>query len=135
MHKARRAVLPITPIQPGDYDWQHPLIYFCAIPRDSLHMQGAWDDHLAPLCEAADIKAKMPIGILERYTIIPLHPLQVANVQEKFPEAYIFPEEYHVEALAQQSLRCVSSFIALVWDFERGVIVQICGFSLYTSIH
>lgn len=117
MHKARRAVFPIAPVQPGDFDWQHPLISLCAFPRASLHIQGAWDDYLAPLCEAAAIKAKMPIDIPEGYTIIPLHALQVANVREKFPEAYILPEEYHVEALAQQSLRWVSSIIIISWDF------------------
>jgi hypothetical protein len=83
------------------------LIRLVAVPRASVHILGAWDDFLAPVYEAAAGQAKKPIEIPDGHTIIPLHILQIANIREKFPEAYILPEEYHVESLAQQSLRCI----------------------------
>jgi hypothetical protein len=110
MHKARRAMLPITPLHPGDYDWQHPPIRFVAVPRASLSIQGAWDDLIAPFCEAAARNAARPIDIAEDHTLIPVHALQIPNIQEKFPDAILLSKEYHVEALAQQSLRYISPF-------------------------
>ncbi|KAF8531371.1 IucC family-domain-containing protein [Gautieria morchelliformis] len=107
MHKARRAMLPIPPVHPGDYDWQHPLIRLVAVPRASLYIQGAWDDLIAPFCEAAARNAARPIAIPEDHTLIPVHALQIPNILEKFPDTILLSKEYHVEALAQQSLRSV----------------------------
>lgn len=107
MHRARRTVPPIAPVHPGNFDWEHPTIHLVAVPRASVHILGAWDDFLAPVYEAAAVQAKKPIDIPDGHTIIPLHVLQIENIREKFPEAYILPQEYHVESLAQQSLRCV----------------------------
>lgn len=37
--------------------------------------------------------------------IIPIHELQVPHILDKFKEATIYPEEFSVRALAQQSIR------------------------------
>lgn len=105
---------PIAPIHPGDYDWNRPLVRLVSIPRAKMHIQGAWDDLLAPVYEAAAENAKTRIDVPDDHVVIPVHALQIENIREKFPEASILSEEYHVEALAQQSLRCVLSFIIII---------------------
>lgn len=107
MHKVRRAMLPIPPIHPGDYDWQHPLIRLVAVPRASLNIQGAWNDLIAPVYVAASENADKPIHVPEDHTLVPVHALQIPNILEKFTDATVLPEEYHVDALAQQSLRYI----------------------------
>jgi len=105
MHKARRALPPIPTIDPGQYDWQHPKIRIIDVPRKDVKIQGDWDNLVAPVCSVAEKKAGKPIESSPNHTLIPVHDLQVANIQTRFPEARVLPEEYHVEALAQQSLR------------------------------
>lgn len=107
MHKARRAMPPIPPVHPGDYDWQHPLIRFIAVPRASLYIQGAWDELISPVCAVAAQNAGKPINILEDHTLVPIHALQIPNILAKLPDASVLTEEYHVDALAQQSLRYI----------------------------
>lgn len=109
MHKARRALPPILPILPGEYDWQHPLIRIVAVSRERLHIQGAWDDLIAPICAAAATNAGRPINIPEENTLVPVHALQIPNIRTKFTDVSVLPEEYHVDALAQQSLRYVTA--------------------------
>ncbi|KIJ27922.1 hypothetical protein M422DRAFT_37526 [Sphaerobolus stellatus SS14] len=107
MHKARRALSPIPTINPGQYDWQHPKIRIVDVPRKKLSIQGDWDNLVSSVCAVAAKNAGRPIEVAPDHTLVPIHDLQVANVQEKFPEAKVLPEEYHVDALAQQSLRSV----------------------------
>lgn len=105
MHKSRRNFPPIPPIHPGGYDWQHPLVRLVAIPRANVHIKGAWDDLIAPVSTAAEKNAGKPINISKHHIIIPVHALQLPNIREKFQDASVLPEEYYVDALAQQSLR------------------------------
>jgi hypothetical protein len=109
MHKARRALSPIPPIHPGEYDWQHPLIRLVAVSRASMHIQGAWDDLIAPICANAAKNAGRPIDVPADHTLVPVHALQVPNIREKFPDASVLPEEYYSNAFAQQSLRYAST--------------------------
>ncbi|KAF8506287.1 IucC family-domain-containing protein [Hysterangium stoloniferum] len=107
MHKARRAIEPIPTINPGDYDWQRPLIHIVAVPRNRVSLLGSWEDLVQPVRAAAAEKAGKPIEVPHDHVLVPIHELQIVNVRKKFPEAQILPDEYHVEALAQQSLRSV----------------------------
>jgi hypothetical protein len=94
-----------------------------------VYIQGAWDDLLAPVCEIAE-RAKEPIDIPDDYMIIPLHILQVANIYEKFPEARILPEEYHVETLAQKNLR----YISLVTAITTWILKEFCCADPYSFL-
>jgi hypothetical protein len=100
---------PIAPLQPGEYNWHRPHIRLVAVPRTSMHIQGPWDDLLAPVRAAAAANARKSLDVPDDQVVVPVHELQVAKICEKFPEARVLSEEYHVDALAQQSIRCVAS--------------------------
>jgi hypothetical protein len=50
-------------------------------------------------------KAGRPLIVREGYVGIPVHELQVTHIQDKFSEAEIYPIEFSLPLLAQQSIR------------------------------
>ncbi len=109
MHKTRRFLPPITDFQPGEYDLYHPKLRFVALPKDSLKITHDFEGLTAPVRKAASANANKPLVVPDGFLAIPVHELQVAHIQDKFEDAVVYPPEFYVSALAQQSIRCVTS--------------------------
>ncbi|KAJ8487818.1 hypothetical protein ONZ45_g14190 [Pleurotus djamor] len=107
MHKTRRFLPPITDFQPGQYDIYHPKLRLVALPKQDLKVTYNFEGLTEPIRRAATSKAGRPIVIPDGFFVIPVHELQVTHIQEKFKEAIIYPPEFHLSALAQQSIRSV----------------------------
>lgn len=105
MHKTRRFLPPIPEFTPGSYDLYHPKLQFIAMPRNSLKITYNFEELLNPVLQAASRRAGRPMEVPPGYVVIPVHELQLYHVREKFPEAYIFPSDYQLPLLAQQSIR------------------------------
>jgi len=92
-------------ITPGSYDLYHPLLRFIAVPKNNLNVTYDFEGFTAPLREAAAKTAGKALDIPENHLVVPVHELQVAHIEAKFPEAIIYPPEFNVPILAQQSIR------------------------------
>lgn len=124
MHKARKSYPPMKVLLPGSYDLEHPKIRLVGLPKESAVLRGNYEELAQPMVDALleagghadEMRAKF-----NNHVFIAIHELQLPNVEQKFEDAYIFPEPYsiHVEALA--SLRSVARP-----DILPGVSVKLC---------
>ncbi|THH16104.1 hypothetical protein EW146_g4489 [Bondarzewia mesenterica] len=105
MHKTRAFLSPIPTITPGTYDLYNPRVRLVALPRTSLNITGDFENDTKDVLDGAAKNAKKPLDVPEGFVVVPVHELQVYHIQEKFPEAKIYPEEFSVSARAQQSIR------------------------------
>lgn len=105
MYKTRRFLPPIPDFAPGSYDLYHPKLRFIAMPRDSLKITYNFEELLAPLLQAASRTAGRQMEVPPDSVVVPVHELQLYHIREKFPEVHVFPAEYHLPLLAQQSIR------------------------------
>jgi siderophore synthetase component len=64
-----------------------------------------FENLVSPLLEAAAAKASRPFDVEDDRLILPVHELQIYHIQEKVGTAIIYPEEFSLPLLAQQSLR------------------------------
>ncbi|KAL1917589.1 uncharacterized protein VTP21DRAFT_3982 [Calcarisporiella thermophila] len=103
-HKARCAVPPIPPIAPGSFEFNTIKLRFVSVPATEMNIRGEFLQLMFPLLEYAGFK-----NIPQDKVIIPLHPLQVPNVEARFKDRGInvYPPEFTVEARVQASLRTV----------------------------
>ncbi|KAF5327365.1 hypothetical protein D9619_004465 [Psilocybe cf. subviscida] len=107
MHKTRRFLPPLPDYAPGQYDLLHPQLRFIAVPRENLKITYDFEVLTAPLLKAVASTAGKDLPIESDRVIIPIHELQVAHIQDKFPDAYVYSEEFSLPLMAQQSLRSV----------------------------
>ena len=105
MHKTRFFLLPIPDIAPGGYDLYSPRVRLISLPRTSLHVTGEFEKHVEPILRAASTNAGRDLSTPNDHIVVPVHELQVHHIHDKFPEAVVLPEEFHVSARAQQSIR------------------------------
>jgi hypothetical protein len=96
---------PMQDFQPGGYDLYHSRIRLVSLPRDSLNITYNFEELTAPVRKAAAENAKRELCVPPDHVVVPVHELQVAHIQAKFKEAQIYPEEFNVPLLAQQSIR------------------------------
>jgi hypothetical protein len=75
------------------------------MPRDSLKITYNFEELLAPLLQAASRTAGRQMEVPPDSVVVPVHELQLYHIREKFPEVHVFPAEYHLPLLAQQSIR------------------------------
>ncbi|KAJ3805063.1 IucC family-domain-containing protein [Lentinula lateritia] len=122
MHKTRMFLPPMRDITDDDtYDLYNPQLRFIALPKSSLHITYDFEELTEPLrrcaAEAAAAAASdqvqeflTPTGdmsIPPSHFVIPIHELQIPHIEEKFPEALIYPEQFKLPLQAQQSIRSV----------------------------
>ncbi|THU85116.1 hypothetical protein K435DRAFT_732522 [Dendrothele bispora CBS 962.96] len=107
MHKTRMYLPPMREITPGSYDLYHPLLRFIAVPKSNLNITYDFEGLTAPLREAAAKTAGKELEIPENHLVVPVHELQIAHIEDKFKDAVIYPPEFNVPILAQQSIRSV----------------------------
>lgn len=116
MHKTRRFLPPLEDYSPGSYDLLHPRLRFVSLPRENLKVTYDFEDLTLPVLKLASLRAGKDLRVEENRIAIPVHELQVAHVQDKFPEAYIYPEEFNLPLLAQQSLRYI---VDCQWSYKQ----------------
>src|SRR6267154_799501 len=105
MHKTRLFLPPMTSLTPGSYNLHSPRLRLIALPRGSLHVTGDFEALTRPILDAAISNAGKALDVQQEHIIVPMHELQISHIQDKFEEATIYPEEFSVPALAQQSIR------------------------------
>ncbi|KAF8640269.1 hypothetical protein AX16_010164 [Volvariella volvacea WC 439] len=104
MHRAR--VLPTN--ASSDYDWYHPRIRFAVVPRTSVDVYGEFEEKIRSLAHGAARRVGMQLPEDDTKIIMPVHELQVENVQAKFGDVEFLHPDISVGALAQSSIRTVS---------------------------
>jgi hypothetical protein len=105
MYKIRRSVPPLPEIAPGEYDFLRPKLRFVSFVREEMKITYDFENLVSPLLEAARARAGRPFDIKDDRIIIPVHELQIYHIRDKIETALIFPEEFSLPLLAQQSLR------------------------------
>ena len=107
MHRLRSFVPPIPDYAPGEYDLYHVKLRFVSVPKSQLKITSDFEKYVKPIIDAASRHASRQLQIQADHLIIPVHELQIAHIQDKFPDVEILPTEFAVSANAQQSIRCV----------------------------
>ena len=109
MHKTRQFLPPISTLTPGSYDLYTPRLRLAGFPRASLNVTGDFEALIRPVLDAAIRNAGKALDVPQGHIIVPIHELQVPHILEKFKEATVYPDEFSVPALAQQSVRYLST--------------------------
>lgn len=105
MHKTRMFLDPLPDIQPGEYDLYHSRLRMIAMPRTSLKITYDFETLTEPVRRKASENAGRSLLIPNDFVVVPVHELQVPHIEAKFKEAIIYPPEFNVPFLAQQSVR------------------------------
>ena len=83
----------------------HAKLRLVAVPRVDLKITYEFEEHTQPIIAAVSKAAGRPLPLRDGYVVVPVHELQVTHIQDKFPEAIIFPDEFSVPIFGQQSVR------------------------------
>ncbi|KAF7722628.1 hypothetical protein EC973_002900 [Apophysomyces ossiformis] len=126
MHKARKSYPPMPPLYPGQYNLDQPKLRAVAIPTTSINLRGDFEELSRPLIDAMlnasdkegsqTMRSKYP-----NHVFVPVHELQVPNVEAKFPDAVVLPAEYNVTVEALTSIRSVAAPTIL-----PGLSIKLC---------
>ncbi|KDQ10339.1 hypothetical protein BOTBODRAFT_58083 [Botryobasidium botryosum FD-172 SS1] len=102
-NKARCAIAPIPDITARDAPaLLRPGLAFAAVRREDMVTRGDYDAYMARILPVERIpEAYRPD---KGWLVVPVHPFQVPNIYEKFPNAVVL-DGLRVDALAQTSLR------------------------------
>lgn len=122
MHKARRSYAPLPPLNPGEVNLDRPNIRLLSIPRSSIQLRGDFEPLVKPLVDAILAKKTPEDGVCgEDRVLIPVHEFQIPNVQERFKDAHVLPEENSVTAQALTSIRSVA-----IPDVLKAHTIKLC---------
>jgi siderophore synthetase component len=124
MHKARKSFPPMSPLSPGSYDLDHPRVRLVGIPRESAVVRGNYEELSKGLIDellSAGGNAEELRKQYNNHVFIAIHELQIPNVEEKFKDTIIFPEQHTVPVEALASLRSVACP-----DILPGLSVKLC---------
>ncbi|ORZ18745.1 IucC family-domain-containing protein [Absidia repens] len=131
MHKARKSFAPMAPLHPEETNLETPKIRLLAIPKDNMQLRGDFETLSEPLvtimlnkstCEGND--EENATTLREKWAdhvLMPVHELQVINVQQLFPKAYVFPEANHITVQSLTSIRSVA-----VPELFPGMSLKLC---------
>ena len=104
-HKTRSFLPPIPDYSPGSYDLLHPRLRLVSFPRNHLKILYNFEELLLPVISAVSVHAGKKIIVQDGHVIVPVHELQVFHIRDKFPEAFIYPEDHSLPLLALLNLR------------------------------
>lgn len=104
---ARNFLPPIPDYSPGSYDLLHPRLRLVFFPRNDLKIVYNFEELRLLLFPFLRIREKNFI-VQDGHVIVPVHELQVFHIRDKFPEAFIYPEDFSLSLLAQLSLKWLS---------------------------
>lgn len=105
MYKIRRSVPPLPQYGPREYDFSRPKLRFVSVLREEMNITNDFETFVSPLLDAAAAKAGRSFDMEDTRIILPVHELQIYHIQDKVRMAIIYPEEFSLPVLAQQSLR------------------------------
>jgi hypothetical protein len=114
MHKARKSFPPMPPLIPGSYDFDHPNLRLVGIPRGNVTVRGDYEELVKDLVDAMLDPNRDPeviADLRQRYAhllFIPIHELQIPNIETRFPDTVILSEKHSAKAEALASLRSVA---------------------------
>jgi len=117
MYRLRGFFPPLPKYAPGEYDFLRPKLRFVSFFQEELKITYDFENLISPLLDAAEARAGRPFNVENGRIIIPVHELQIYYIREKFGTAVIYPEEFSLPLLAQQSLRYVN-YLSLVLEFH-----------------
>ena len=125
MHKARKSFPPMPPLTPGSYDLDHPRVRLVGIPKESAVLRGPYEELSTGLVDALLAAGGGNVEELRKeysnYVFIAIHELQIPNVEQKFKDTVIFPEQHMIPVEALASLRSVARP-----DILPGLSVKLC---------
>ncbi|OZJ06647.1 hypothetical protein BZG36_00275 [Bifiguratus adelaidae] len=111
MCKARYSLPPMEPIAPGSFDFQSISLRAIIAPQDQIVLSGPFKQEMKPIW---DRMAKMWSDELQAHgynardhLILPVHPLQIPNIADKFPHFIILPDSCGLPAKSLASVRSV----------------------------
>lgn len=105
MHKTRHFLPPLPEYEPGEYDLYHTKLRLIAVPKDNLKITYEFEKHTQPIIAAMSKAAGRPLPLRDGYIVVPVHELQVTHIEDKFPDAEIFPDDFSLPIFGQQSVR------------------------------
>jgi siderophore synthetase component len=116
----------MKPLSPGSYDLEHPKVRLVGIPRSSANVRGAYEELSKQLVDALFKAGGANVQEMHRkydpdHVFIAIHELQLPNIEQKFPDTYIFPQEFQIPVEALASLRSVARP-----DILPGLSVKLC---------
>ncbi|CAA7267093.1 unnamed protein product [Cyclocybe aegerita] len=130
MHRTRRFLPPLPDYAPGSVNLLYPRLRFVSIPKENAKVTYDFELLTKPLVEAACAEAGKPLEIQEGHVVVPVHELQVFHIKDKFPDASIYPQEFNLPLLAQQSIRSV-----VVPDVYHGLHLKLAtGIKLTSAV-
>lgn len=117
MHKARKSFPPMPPIKPGQSSLVTPSLRVIAVPKGSMKLRGDFEQYAVPLMRAMQVDpAEYP-----EHVLVPVHELQIPNIQQKFPDAVILSERHSITAQSLTSIRSVA-----LPDVLKGLSLKLC---------
>jgi siderophore synthetase component len=106
MHKARYTVPPMPVITGDVYDLANPTIRVVAVPRSSMKLRGDFESLLQPLLKAM-FHNSLDIPDTSEYVLVPVHELQLPNINHFFGDIIVLPSNISTAAEALTSLRSI----------------------------
>ncbi len=76
-----------------------------SVPKTDTKITYDFEELLSSLVEAASSRAGRSFFLKDGHVLIPIHELQLFHIKDKILNAIIYPEEFSLPLLAQQSLR------------------------------
>ncbi|KIK10167.1 hypothetical protein K443DRAFT_141341 [Laccaria amethystina LaAM-08-1] len=107
MHKTRRFLPPLPDFLPGSYDLYHPKLRLISVPRENLKITYNFEALSQPILDAVMKSSGQHFSAPDGHVVVPVHELQLLHIEAKFPDAIIYPAQFSLPLLAQQSLRSV----------------------------
>lgn len=120
MHKARYTVPPMPVITGDKYDLANPTLRMVAVPRSSLNIRGDFEKLMQPLVKAM-FETALDTPDSNEYVLIPVHELQLPNINHYFGDVIVLPPNISFPAKALASLRSV-----VVGDALREFSLKLC---------
>lgn len=111
----------MPPLNPGQENLKNPPLRLIAVPKSSINMRGDFEQLAMPLTNAMLAKTNTPREKYEGHVLIPVHYLQVPNIQDKFADAIVLPEANSVTVESLTSIRSVAAPSLL-----PGLAVKLC---------
>ena len=108
MHKTRRFLPPLPDFLPGSYDLHNPKLRLISVPRENLKITYNFEALCQPILDAVTKSSGQHFSAPDGHVVVPVHELQLLHIEAKFPDAIIYPAQFSLPLLAQQSLRYTS---------------------------
>ena len=83
----------------------HPRLRLVSFPRNYLKILYNFEELLLPVISTVSAHTGKELIVQEGHVIVPVHELQIFHIQDKFPEAFVYPEDFSLPLSAQLNLR------------------------------